>query len=97
MIVGCMQLTLTLPENTSLKGKRSVVKRVVERVHHKFRVAVAEVATQDDHQCATIGIVCVSNSATQCETALQHVLRFIEGLHVAAEISAVETESVRVL
>ena len=45
MVIGCMRITLTLAENRSLKGKRSVVRRVSERVRHAFAVAVAEIPT----------------------------------------------------
>ena len=97
MVIGCLRLTLTLAENRSLKGKRSVVRRVTERVQHKFRVAIAEIDTQDDWTVATIGVVCVSNSQRQTDSVLQHVLHFIEELHVDAEIGDVETETVHVL
>lgn len=96
MVVGCLLLTLTLPENDSLKGKRTVVKRVVERVRHKFQVAIAEVETQDDWKVATVGVTCVSNSAAQTSAVLNKVLAFIEGLNLDAEISDVQSETVRV-
>ena len=96
MVVGCLLLTLTLPENDSLKGKRAVVQRVVERVQHKFRVAIAEVDTQDDWKVTTIGVTCVSNSAAQTSAVLNTVLAFIEGLNLDAEIRDVQRETVRV-
>ncbi|MEE9277273.1 MAG: DUF503 domain-containing protein [Dehalococcoidia bacterium] len=97
MVVGCLQLRLNLAENHSLKGKRAVVRRVTDRVRNKFNVAIAEVSTQDDHQVATIGVVCVSNDAKQCHAVLMKVLNFVEDLHMDAEIVDVETEIIQAL
>ena len=43
MVVGMCRVVLALPWNDSLKGKRSVVKSVIERTRVKFQVAAAEV------------------------------------------------------
>ena len=81
----------------SLKDKRAVVRRVVDRTRHQFAVSVAEVETQDDRRVATLGIVCVSNSRTQCQAVLQQVLRFVERLPIDAEIRDVATETIEAL
>ena len=44
MVVGICRVVLALPWNDSLKGKRSVVKRILERARVRFNVAAAEVA-----------------------------------------------------
>ena len=62
MVIGTCRITLRLAENHSLKGKRSVVKPLMERLHNKFNVAVAEVDDNDRWQMATIGVACVSNT-----------------------------------
>ncbi|HBD85742.1 MAG TPA: hypothetical protein DC056_17210, partial [Dehalococcoidia bacterium] len=41
MNVGVCKLTLRLPENQNLKGKRRVVKSLCERIRIKFNVAIA--------------------------------------------------------
>ena len=41
MIIVAAMITLLIPENDSLKGKRRVVKSLIERVRHKFDAAVA--------------------------------------------------------
>jgi len=97
VVIGCLRITLTLAENRSLKGKRSVVRRVSERVRHKFAVAVAEVDTLDDWTVATLGIVCVSNDARQSHTVLMKVRDFVEELHIDSELTDVETEIVHAL
>ncbi|HEY55892.1 MAG TPA: DUF503 domain-containing protein, partial [Dehalococcoidia bacterium] len=47
MNVGVCRITLRLPENLSLKGKRQVVKSITSRVGNQFRVSVAEVSDHD--------------------------------------------------
>ena len=42
MVVGVLKLTLFLPENHSLKGKRGVIKKIKARVANTFNVSIAE-------------------------------------------------------
>ena len=42
MVVGVLRLTLFLPENHSLKGKRQVLRSIKDRVRNKFNVSIAE-------------------------------------------------------
>ena len=44
MSVALCNLTLRLPENSSLKGKRMVVKSIQQRLHNRFNVSVAGTA-----------------------------------------------------
>ncbi len=74
-----------------------MVRRVVNRTRHQFAVSVAEIETQDDRRVATLGVVCVSNSRTQCQAVLQQVLRFVERLPIDAEIRDVSTETIAAL
>ncbi len=74
-----------------------MVRRVVDRTRHQFAVSVAEIETQDDRRMATLGVVCVSNSRTQCQAVLQQVLRFVERLPIDAEIRDVSTETIAAL
>ena len=41
MVIGVCRLTISIAESYSLKDKRRVVKSLVERVRHRFNVAVA--------------------------------------------------------
>ena len=75
MIVGVCRVVLSLPHNRSLKGKRSVVRKVVERARSRFHVAAAEVADLDVHQRATLGFSVVSNDATHARSVIDKVLQ----------------------
>jgi uncharacterized protein YlxP (DUF503 family) len=61
MHVGVARIALELAENSSLKGKRMVVRSVVQRVRNRFNVAIAEVDTQDVWETITLGMTCVSD------------------------------------
>jgi uncharacterized protein len=96
MHVGVARVTLQLAENSSLKGKRMVVKSVVQRVRNRFNVAVAEVDSQDTLETITLGIVCVSDDARHSNEMLSKVIDFIEGERLDAEVGAVSLELIAV-
>ena len=45
MIVALARITLHLPDNHSLKGKRKVIKSLIEKIRNRFEAAIAEGAT----------------------------------------------------
>ena len=92
MFVACLRLTLAMPENESLKGKRAVVHRLRDRVRQRFPVAVAEIESLDDRRLATIGVACVSNNAAHGHAVLMSIRDFVEDLRLDAELRDVETE-----
>jgi uncharacterized protein len=61
MVVGILRLTLYVPGAASLKDKRQVVRKVVDRLRARFNVSAAEVADNDIWQRAVIGISAVAN------------------------------------
>lgn len=79
MVVGMCRVVLSLPWNDSLKGKRSVVKSVIERARVKFHVAAAEVGDLDQHRRATLGFALVSNDARHARSMLDKLVSFVAG------------------
>ena len=75
MIVGRLRVELTLPGNRCLKGKRRVIKSLMERVRREFNVAIAEVARQDSRQHAVLGIAAVANERAHVDAVLTAVVR----------------------
>ena len=84
MVVGVMQLTLFLPENHSLKGKRQVLRAIKDRVRGKFNVSIAESGDNDLWQRAELGICQVGNDRAFVDSALREVVNFIDSLALAA-------------
>jgi uncharacterized protein len=83
MVVGVLKLTLFLPENHSLKGKRGVLNKIKSRVTNEFNVSIAECDGQDLWQRTVLGVAKVGSDAAYVDGALRQVVRFIEDLHVA--------------
>jgi uncharacterized protein YlxP (DUF503 family) len=88
MIIVAAMITLVIPENDSLKGKRRVVKSLIERVRHKFDAAVAEVGDNDLWQKAKIGVALVGNDSQLLNTRLQQIMKFMENQHLVEIIDS---------
>jgi hypothetical protein len=78
MIIGALTLTLHLYGVHSLKEKRSVIKSLIARMRNRFNIGVAEVAEQDVHVRAVIGVVCVSGTADYVRGQLDAIVRWVE-------------------
>jgi uncharacterized protein YlxP (DUF503 family) len=96
MHVGVARVALHLAENSSLKGKRMVVKSVAQRVRNRFNVAVAEIDTQDAWEVITLGIVCVSDDRRHSNEVLSKVIDFIESERLDAKVGEVALELIAV-
>ena len=94
MNVGVCKVTLRLPENHSLKGKRRILNSLSSRVRNKFNVSVAEVDDNEVWQLATLGITCVSNSGRHTDEVLQSVLAYIESGREDLEVVALEQDTI---
>ena len=78
MFTAIAQVTLHLPESSSLKDKRQVVRSLLARMRNQFEVSAAEVARQDTWQIAVLGLAYVSGEASHAEEVVRHALRYIE-------------------
>lgn len=94
MHVGICRMTLRLPENSSLKGKRQVVRSLCARVRSRFNVSIAEV--EDNHlwQVLALGIGCVSNDPRHANEMLSRVVQYIENIKGDAELLNYQLEVV---
>ncbi|HYM51017.1 MAG TPA: DUF503 domain-containing protein [Candidatus Limnocylindrales bacterium] len=77
MVVGTCELTLRLPENHSLKGKRQVSRSLIQRLRNRFNVSVAEVCDQDHWQTLSLGVCYVSDDARHANEVLSKVIGFV--------------------
>jgi uncharacterized protein YlxP (DUF503 family) len=91
MFVGVCRLTLRLEGIVSLKAKRSVVRRAVERTRTKFNAAVAEVEANDSLSRAVIGVAVATNSAAHADAMLSRICSFVEWLALAP-VAEIRTE-----
>ena len=94
MNVGVCKVTLRIPENQSLKGKRRVINSLCQRVRNKFNVSIAEVESNDLWQRAVLGITCVSSSSRHADEILGNVVSYIENSRDDFELIDFEQETV---
>ena len=83
VVVGILKLTLFLPENHSLKGKRGVIKKIKARVANTFNVSIAECDAHDLWQRAVLGVSKIGADVSHVDGTLRQVVRFIEDMQVA--------------
>ncbi len=78
MFIGALQIELLIPDSTSLKEKRMVVRSIKQRLQNKYNISVAETDHQDLWQRATLGIAMVANDTRFLNEALDKILNFID-------------------
>lgn len=78
MVVAISVFELHLPRSRSLKEKRRVVKSLVERIHRRHRVSVAETDFHDLRQRAEIGIAAVGVSRSCLERQMDAIRRLAD-------------------
>ena len=79
MVVSVAVCELHLPGARSLKDKRRVVKSIVERLHQRYRVSVAETDFHDLHQRAEISIAAVGRGQGEMEELMQRLRSLLDG------------------
>ena len=90
MFVGVVRIELHLPGVSSLKGKRSIVRGLKDRIRQRVQAAVAEVDHQDLWQRATLGVAVVSGESRQVGEMLQSVRDLVHGAPGAEVIDSQE-------
>ena len=80
MVVGVLRLSVYIPENHSLKGKRGVLRKIKAQVRNEFNVSIGEVEDQDLWQKATFGVSRVGTDEGDVDGGLRAVVRFIDAL-----------------
>ena len=93
MNIAVCKITLQIPENQSLKGKRRVIASMCQRVRNRFGVSIAEVGDNDSWQMATLGIACVSGSVRHADEVIDNVVAYIERSREDVVVVDVEQET----
>jgi len=77
MIVGVMQVDLSIPDARSLKDKRRVVLSLKQRIRNRFNVSVAEVETENTIRRCKLAIGMVSNASRPIHSQLDKIVELI--------------------
>jgi hypothetical protein len=91
MIVGTGLITLRLHDCHSLKGKRKIVKSMINRLRNKFNASIAEVGSNDIYQKAEIGFSLIGNDTALINSKIDKLFNMAEDLGLA-EIIDTEME-----
>ncbi len=78
MVIGACTIQIHLPGNGSLKGKRGILKPLLNQLRHEFKVAAAEVGENDVWQSAEIALAAVANESGHVHAVLERAVHWIE-------------------
>ena len=78
MLIGIIQLELSIPWANSLKDKRRAIKGLKEKIGRRFNASVAEVGDNDIWRSAILGVATVGNDAKFLQSVCQKIVNFVE-------------------
>ena len=80
MVIGVLQLELSIGDAMSLKDKRRVIKSIKDRIAHGHNVSIAEVGALDAHRRSVLGLAMVSNDPRYVQGALSRIVDFVRAM-----------------
>lgn len=95
MVVGVCQVDLLIPGNASLKGKRKVLRKIIDRVKNRYNISISEIGDNDLWQRSQLGLSVVGNDSRHINSSLDKIINFIDGMNVA-EIIRSEIEIIHI-
>lgn len=78
MIVAVAIFELHIEYAQSLKEKRMVVKSLRDKLRHRFEISANEVALQDLHQRARLGVTFIASDNAAADSILEKIGHFVE-------------------
>jgi len=78
MYVAVCEITLRLPDSSSLKDKRQIVRSVLARLRNQFEISASEVDNQDIWQLTTLGQAYASGDAQHARNVIDKAIRYVE-------------------
>lgn len=88
MVIGIARIQLRIHDCHSLKEKRKIVKSMITRLRNTFNASVAEVAYNDIHQRAEIGVTLVGNDQKVINSTMDKLLDMAEDMGLAEMLNA---------
>ncbi|OPY73424.1 MAG: hypothetical protein A4E64_02568 [Syntrophorhabdus sp. PtaU1.Bin058] len=87
MVVGVSCIEIFFPESHSLKDKRQMIKKVVEKTRARFNISIIEVRQTNLWQRASIGFALMGINRDHVNSAIENVHRHIESLYLGEVIN----------
>ena len=91
MVVGIGIITLRLHGCRSLKGKRKIIKSIINQLRNSFNASVAEVGSNDIYQKSEIGFSLVGNDKKMLNSKIDKIFNMADAMGLA-EIVNTEME-----
>tara|TARA_Y100000814_G_scaffold66373_1_gene41155 strand:- start:98 stop:379 length:282 start_codon:yes stop_codon:yes gene_type:complete len=77
LFIGLLTIDFLVPECSSLKQKRGIVKSLIDKMRNNFNASVSEIAN-DKWQRGQIGVSIVSNDSRFLDSQLRKIMNFVE-------------------
>ena len=81
MVVGLLTLDIFFPDVHSLKGKRSLLRPLLERLRRDWNVSATEIDHLSVWQRTTVAVASVNTEAGAARNSLDSILRHVEQQH----------------
>ena len=78
MVVGISVFELHVPASRGLKEKRKVIKSLMDRIHQRFRVSIAETDYHDLHQRSEISLAAVAQNENEGNFLMGSIRELVE-------------------
>jgi uncharacterized protein len=92
MRVAISVVEVHIPAANSLKGKRRVLKSLIQRLRNRFNISVSEIGLQDLWQRAELGLAVVCYNGAGADRIMEQIFSFIEAEN-EIEIISIKTEN----
>ena len=88
MVVGTGKIKFRIFDTDSLKGKRKIVKSIIQRIRNNFNISVAETDFNDSHDWLEIGFSMTGNDSRVMNSKLDKVINFADELGLAVLVDS---------
>lgn len=78
IIIGLCTVEFELPGAETLKDKRSILKSMLTRLHHKFNISSAEIDLQNVVNASVIAFTTVTTDTRHANQVISTILNWIE-------------------
>lgn len=78
MVIGFCRVVIHLPQASSLKGKRGILKGLLEKLRRRFNISIAEIGFLDNWKRAELGITAISNEKEYLYRLFDQIIKVLD-------------------
>lgn len=78
MTIGNCIVEIYIPDTSSIKEKRNIIKALKDRIRNKFNVSISQIDTNNNHRISILAIAAVANERNYVNRLLSNVVKFME-------------------